>query len=228
MKTSYILLAVIAFITLTGMVATDVLLKQQYDKLDWSNPYQSFEQRTLPVAKHVIIEGAPVAEIIVEKSTKRAQTLLLPSMANSYKCRKSGDTLFVSYTMNYDGQSRDPHYDIDRTLPAGMILRLPDLRSLRITNGRLTVNDFTTEQLVISLQNSRLFTNKLAVSNAFSLTAGQNSFAVLGADYYRTLAAVVNDSSGIKIVDSQVDAFKSQLSPKAEIQLKGQSLKWLK
>lgn len=228
MKTSYILLAIIAIITLTGMVATDVLLKQQYDKLDWSNPYQTFEQRTLPVAKHVIIDGAPVAEIIVEKSTKKAQTLLLPSMANSYKCRKSGDTLFVSYTMNYDGQSRDPHQDIDRTLPAGMVLRLPDLSSLYIRNGRLTVSDFTTEQLVISLQNSRLFTNKLTASSSFSLTAGQNSFAVLGADRYQTLTAVVKDSSGIKLVDSQISDFKRQLSPKAEMQLKGQALKWLK
>lgn len=228
MKTSYILLAVIAFITLTGMVATDVLLKQQYDKLDWSNPYQSFEQRTLPIAKHVIIEGAPVAEIIVEKSLKTAQTLLLPSMANSYKCRKSGDTLFVSYRMNYDGQSRDPHHDIDYKLPVGMVLRLPDLQSLSITNGRLTVNNFETEQLAISLQNSRLFTSKLTVSNSFSLTAGQNSFAILESDRYQTLAAVVKDSSGVKLIDSQVNEFKSQLSPKAEIQLKGQALKWLK
>lgn len=228
MKTSHSLLAVLTIITLSGMVATDVLLKQQYDKLDWSNPYQAFDHRTLPIAKHIVIEGAPVAEIIIEKSIDTAQALLLPSMANSYKYTKNGDTLFVSFTMNYDGQSRDPHQDSNYKLPPGMVLRLPDLQSLRIANGRLTVNNFKAEQLAVSLQNSRLLTNKLTVSKSFSLTVSQNSFAVLGADYYQAIEAIAQDSSGIKLVDSQVDAFHSQLSPKAEIQLKGRSLKWLK
>lgn len=228
MKTSYILLAVIALITLTGLVTTDVLLKQQYAKLDWSDPYQALERRALPVAKHVVIAGAPVAEIVVEKSANTAQTLLLPSMANSYKCRTKGDTLFVSFTMNYDGQSRDPHQDINYKLPPGMVLRLPDLQSLRITNGRLTVHNFKAELLTISLQNSRLFTNKLTVSNSFSLTAAQNSFAMLGDDQYKSLQAVVADSSGLQLNNSQVDAFVRTVSPKAEIQLKGEALKWLK
>ena len=149
MKTSHILIALIAVITLTGMIATDVLLKQQYDKIDWSNPYQDFERRPLPAAKHLVIEGAPTSEIIIERSADSTQALLLPSMANSYRTRQRDDTLFVSFRMNYDGESRDPHNDIGYELPAGMVLRLPDLQSLRITNGRLTLRKFKPAQLAV-------------------------------------------------------------------------------
>ncbi|GAB2563675.1 hypothetical protein [Spirosoma aerophilum] len=231
MKTSYILLAILAIITLTGMVATDLLLLQQYEKMDWSNPYQQFDRRVVPIASHVVIEGAPTSEIIVEtgKYTRdSAQVFLLPSMANSFRSRKQGDTLFISYLMNYDGERRNPHNDIEYELPAGLVLRLPDLKSLRVTNGRLTLRNSHLNQLTLSLQNTRLRTQKLTVADDFALTASQNSFAKLGPDQYKSLRAVVQDSSGIQLNDSQIDVFKKELSPKADIHLNGRALTWMK
>lgn len=226
MKTSYILLAIVAVLALTGMVATDVLLKQQYNKIDWTNPYQEFVHRALPTAKHIRIEGAPVAEIIVE--TGSAQVLLLPSMANSYHAKLKNDTLFISFLMNYDGQIRDPHTDIGSELLPGMVLRLPELQSLHITNSRLTVRKFKSEKLAISLQNSRLRTNKLDIVNLFDLTVRNNSLAELGSDRYQILQATVHDSSGVQLNNTQTDSFIKELSPKAEILLRGQAIKWLK
>ncbi|GAB3043157.1 hypothetical protein [Spirosoma pulveris] len=228
MKTSHILLAVLAIITLSGMVASDVLLKQQYDKLDWSDPYQDFAHRALPVAKHLVIEAAPIAEIIVEPVKDTAQVMIWPNMANSYKARKQGDTLFVTFTMDYEGESRNPHDDIGYPLATGLVLRMPYLESLQIANGRLTIRKFIPEQLAVSLQNSRLLTDKLGVNGLFQLTARQNSFAVVGADHYKSLAAVVQDSSGVQLNDSEIDTFTKQVSSKAEIQLRGRALKWVK
>lgn len=227
MKTSHILLAILAVVTLTGMVATDVLLKQQYEKIDWSNPYQDFERRAVPSAKHIVIEGAPTAEIVVERSPDPAQALLLPSMANSYRARRQGDTLFVSFTMNYDGQPRRPQNDVDYELPAGMVLRLPNLQSLRITNGRLTLRRFKSEQLLVSLQNTRLRTDGLSVANAFVLNADQDSYALLGPDQYQSLQLTVRDSSGVQLNDTQTGRLSTDVSPRAEMQLRGRALRWL-
>lgn len=227
MKTSHILLAILAVVTLTGMVATDVLLKRQYDKIDWSNPYQDFDRRALPSAKHWVIEGAPTAEIVVEQSADTTQALLLPSMASSYRTRQQDDTLFISFMMNYNDQARDPHNDIGHELPAGMVLRLPDLQSLRITNSRLTLRQIKLAQLTLSMQNTRLRTSGLNVTGSFELTAGQNSFAVLGADRYQSLRTIVRDSSGVQLNDAQTEQFSSDVSPKAEMQLRGRALRWL-
>ena len=227
MKTSHILLATVALVTLTGMVATNVLLKQKYEKIDWSNQYQDFDRRMVPAARHLVIEGAPTAEIVVEQSTDTAQALLLPSMAGSFSTRQRGDTLLVLFTMNYDNEPRNPRNDINYELPAGLVLRLPDLQSLRVTNSRLTLRNFKPAQLAVSLQNTRLRTNGLNVTGSFALIADQNSFAVLGADRYQTLRLTVRDSGGAQLNDTQTEQFLPVVSPKAEVQLRGRALRWL-
>jgi hypothetical protein len=227
MKTSYILLTVLAFITLTGMVATDVLLKQQYERIDWRNPYQNFENRPLPTANHWVVEGTPTAEIMIVASADKPQALLAPDHARYYRTKQQGDTVFVKFTSDYSGYQLDPRQDASRGLGVQLVLRLPTLQTLRIKDGRVTLSEFKKDSLRVTLQNSRLRTvgGKLT---AFSVVAGQNSFAVLGADQYESLQATVQDSSGIWLNNTQVNNFTVHASPKADVQLKGRALKWLK
>ena len=229
MKTSHILLAIITIVTLTGMVATDVLLKHQYEKIDWRNPYQNFEQRLLPIAKHWVIEGTPVHEIVVLKSHDKPQALIEPDAATFYRTRQQGDTVFVTFTPDYNGEQTGPRLDADRERWVRLVLRLSDLQTLRVKNARLTLLELATDSLNIVLQKSRLRTNDLHISDLFTLTANQNSFAVLSpADQYKSLQLIVQDSSGVQLNNVQTDAFLTQVSPKAEVQLRGQALKWLK
>ncbi|AQG79534.1 hypothetical protein [Spirosoma montaniterrae] len=226
MKTSHILFVITVAITLMGMVATNVLLKEQYRKIDWSDAYQSFEKKPLPPARHLIVRSAPTAEIVIEKSSA-TQALLLPSMAQSYKTRQQGDTLFIDFTMNYDSSPRDPHNDINDELPAGLVLRLPELQSLRAIDTRVTLRNFAPDRLNVSLQNTRLRTHNLTVGGPVSLTASQNSFVVLGDDRYKALQLTIQDSSGAQLNNTQTDAFTPIVSPKSEVQLRGKALHWL-
>ena len=228
MKTSSILLAIIVLVTLTGMVATNVLLKQQYDKVDWSNPYQEYEKRSLPTAKHWVIEGAPTSEIIIERSTGVSQALIEKETAKDYRTRQQGDTIFVFFTPDYSGGQNPPRADAERGYQNGIVLQLLDFQSLTTKNARLTLRNLVSEQVTVALENSRLRTDKLTIAGTFSLTASQNSFAVLGSDRYGSLQTVVEDSSGVQLNDTHALTFTKQLSPKAEIRLRGQALKWLK
>lgn len=227
MKTSHILLALIAIVTLTGMVTTDVLLQRQYTKIDWSDPYQSFERRALPAVKHLVVDTAPIAEVIVEQNPA-SQALLFPDMANSYHTRQQGDTLFVSFTMNYTGEKRNPRDNSWYELSAGLVLRLPKVESIRMTNGCLTLRKITLDSLAVSLENTRLRTKQITIGNGLTLIESQNSFAMLGDDRYQSLRVLVHDSSGLQLNNTPVQAFTPQVSPKAEVQLRGQALKWLK
>ena len=229
MKTSHILLALVAVVTLTGMVATNVLLKQQHDKIDWRDPYQNFEKRALPTAKHWVIEGSPINEIVVIKSTDKPQALVWQDAVKFYRTRQQGDTVFVAFTPNFGNYQNEPRSVAYHQLGVGLVLRLPDLQTVRVKNARLTLSELTADKLTISLQESRLRTNQLKISDSFALTASQNSFAVLGPDdQYKSLQTVVQDSSGIQLNNVRTDAFTTQVSPKAEVQLRGQALKWLK
>ncbi len=227
MKTSYILLIILAFITLTGMVATDVMLKQQYERIDWRNPYQSFEKRPLPMAKHWVVEGTPTAEIVVLESVDKPLALIAPDMAKFYSIQQQAETVYVKFTPDHTGYQGEPRSDADRELAVQLVLRLPKLQTLRIKDSRVTLSELEKDSLRVTLQNSRLRTAG-GRSNAFSVVAGQNSFAVFGADQYKSLQATVQDSSGIRLDDTLVETFAVQASLKAEVQLKGRALKWVK
>lgn len=226
MKTSHILLVIIAIVTLTGMVATDVLLKQQYEKIDWSDAYQNFDRRDVPTVRHWVIESAPTDEVIIEQSVGKAQALIRPERAKFFRVRQQGDTAYVTFTPDYDG-SHEPRNDAYNALGTGLVLRLPDLQSLRITNGRLTILKRTAATLTIGLDNTRLRTNYLTVNGPMILTESRNSFAILGTDRYQSLQAIVQDSSSVQLNDTQTEQFSPNASPKAEVQLRGRALRWL-
>ena len=228
MKTSYILLAILALVTLTGMVTIDVLLKQQYDRVDWRNPYQNFETRSLPTARHWVIEGTPTAEIIVLESADSVQALIAPDFTKFYRTRQQSDTVFVKFTPDYSGDQGEPRASADYELTTQLVLRLPNIHTLRITDGRVTLSELRKDSLQVVLQNTRLRTAGVKVSGLFSLVAGRNSFAALGADQYKSLQATIRDSSGIWLNDTQVETFAMQAAPKADVQLKGRALKWVK
>ena len=228
MKTSYILLAVIALITLTGMVAIDVLLKQKYDRIDWRNAYQDFDRHDLPTARHWVIDGAPTVEVVVLESIDKPQSLVAPDYAKFYSIRQQADTVFVKFTPDYSGGGNEPRASADHELPVRLVLRLPAVQTLRIKDARVTLSELKKDSLRVSLQNSRLRTVGVRVSGPFSLVVGQNSYAAFGPDQYKSLQATVQDSSGIWLNDTQVETFSVQASPKAEVQLKGRALTWVK
>lgn len=228
MKTSHILLALITVVTLTGMVATDLIFKQQYDKIDWRNTYQDFEKRDIPNVRHWVVTGTPISEVIVLKTTNKSQALIAPDEVKFYRLHQKGDTAFVSFTPDYGGYRGSPKDDADHELRVQLVLKVPNVQSLTVENGRLTLSDLSTDSLKVSLVQSRLRTQNVAVSQKFTVNVAQNSFAILGPDQYNSLRAVVADSSGIQLNNSQVDTFTKTVSPEAEVQLKGQALKWLK
>ena len=150
MKTSYLLLAVLLVVTMTGMVATNALLKAQYQQIDWSDPYQSFARRDLPPAKHWVIDGSPIAEIVIEQS-KTGRAVVQPDQTKFLRIRQQNDTAYVAFTPDYEG-TRDPRNDADQSLGTNLVLYITDLQSLRITDGRVTLHKRTANALTIDLQ----------------------------------------------------------------------------
>ncbi|QJD79916.1 hypothetical protein [Spirosoma rhododendri] len=226
MKTSYYLLIAAILITLTGMVTTDVLLKREYEKIDWSNPYQFFARRPLPAAKHIVIEGTQSRDILVETGPQ-AQALVAPEDSLFFSFRMQHDTLHVSFNPDTADHQR-PIQTVWNSRLTGLVLRLPAFVSVNGINTRLTIQDRTQPTLDVSLQNSVLFANKLTASPSLRLTETQNSFAILRSGSYKAVEVTVQDSSEIHLDGTRIDAFTSTLSDRAEVRLTGQANRWVK
>lgn len=226
MKTSHYLLIAAVLITLTGMVATDVLLTREYKKIDWSDPYQFFARRSLPSATHLVINGTGSRDIFVE-TAQRAQALIAPDDSSYFSFRMQHDTLHVSFNPDTADHQR-PIQSVWNSRSTGLVLRLPAFVSVRGINTRLTIQERTQPTLDVSLQNSVLFANKLTASPVLRLTETQKSFAILRSGTYKAVEVVVQDSSAIHIDDTQMDAFSPTLSDQAEVQFRGKATRWVK
>jgi hypothetical protein len=226
MKTSYYLLTATVLIALTGMVATDVLLKNEYEKIDWSNQYQFFARCALPSTKHIVVDGTADREILIELG-QQAQALIAPADSSFFSFRTQHDTLYVSFDP-YTTAHQRPIQTVWNSRSIGLILRLPALVSVSGINTRLTIQERIQPTLDVSLQNSVLFARQLAVSSSFRLTERETSFALLDKGNYRSMQLIVQDSSVTHLKDTRMDAFSPTLSDRAEVQFNGQATRWVK
>lgn len=226
MKTSIKLLCLLAVITLTGMLSVDGLLKQQYDRIDWSNPYQGFTARPLSNVRHVRISGTPDhSEIRIQQGVK-PQALIDPQKhtnASGIEIAQKGDTLLV--TFNKKGGGWDSPIDEERnSYHTTLVLNLPMLSSLYVNNVRVTVSGFETDQLSLTAHHARLKTEKIRVSGTLTVQTENQAFAILDADACGTLQATVRDSSGVNLENIRPNRLITNVAPRAELRLKGNQL----
>ncbi len=223
MKTSIKLLCLLAVVTLTGMLSVDGLLKQEYDKIDWSNPHQGFTIKPLPALRHVRISGTPGFVILLQKDAT-AQALLDPDLnGHRFTTTQRGDTLLVvleTKDTGWDGPI-DNEWDFYRT---ALVLNLPALSSLFVNNVRVKVNGFETDQLSLTAHHARLITEKIRVSGTLSVQTENRAYATLNTDTCGILRATVRDSSGLNMDGIRPGRFISDIAPKGEIRLRGHQL----
>ena len=223
MKTSIKLLCLLAVITLTGMLSVNGLLKQQYDRIDWSNPYQDFVIKPLPVLRHVRISGTPEYGIRIQQGAK-SQALLGPELnASVLEISQQGDTLLVTFNKkgsNWDGPI-DSEWDNYHT---GLVLNLPALSSLYVNNVRANVSGFETDQLSLTAHHARLRTEKIRVPGQLTVQTEKRAFAILDADTCGILRVTVRDLSGANLEKVRPDRLITNVAPGAELRLKGNQL----
>lgn len=222
MKTSIKLLGLLAVVTLTGMASINSLLFRQYDKIDWSNPYQNFTTKALPALKHVRISGTPDFEIKLERSVS-AQALLDPDLSGHlFKTEQRGDTLLVTFSTT--GSGLDGPIDGESDGLVGLVLHLPELSSLYANNARVTVSGFESPQLSLTAHHARLLTEKMRIKGTLTVQTENQGFALIHADTCGTLRASLHDSSSMNLSDVRPAHLITKVAPGAELRLRGQQL----
>lgn len=230
MKTSIKLLCLLAFITLSGMLSVDGLLKQQYDRIDWSNPYQDFTAQPLPTLKHVRILGTPdYSEIRIQQGAKPQALIDRQKHTNTsaVEITQKGDTLLVLFHKKGSGWDGPINKDWNFYHTA-LVLNLPALSSLYMNNVRATISGFETNQLHLTAHHALLKTEKIRIAGLLTVQTENQAFAILGGDLCGTLQATVRDSSGVELERIAPNQLITNVAPRAELRLKGNQLRAMK
>ena len=225
MKTSLLLFVVSIAILVMGIVSYNVLLEKEYNKIDWSNPYQFYKQLPIQAANYLVLNGNPYHEFLIEYHEKPA-AIVRPEDSSAVNYRQEGDTIFIDYKP-HERYSVKPKMITARSLPTRIVVRLPTLKHITATNSHLVVQNFDTDSLTLNMSFTRLTLFKVKVRHHAQILLQKESFAEFFDGPFNRMKLHVRDASGFDLHDAKITQFEPVITDKAEVRLSGQALKWL-
>lgn len=151
MKTGNLFLISLCLVIVTGIYATNVFLKKEYQKIDLTDPYKNYVSVTFASYSVLDISGSNGYPIeIVHKKTNDVK--VLRSRLDHFKSTLRNDTLFIQFT----GSNIPMAQRFNSKVPAGIIIENNELSSVINSNMHARVTDFSIQKLKLSLKGNSL------------------------------------------------------------------------
>jgi hypothetical protein len=151
MKKSNLFLMTLGLITIVGMFITNVLLKNEYVKIDLTDPYKNYI--SVPAESYSVLDisgsnGYPIE--IVHKKTNDIK--VLRSRLDHFKSNLRNDTLFIQFTGSNIPMDQRYH----SSTPAGIVIEKNTLTTIVSTNTHNRISGFTNQDLKLVLKGNSL------------------------------------------------------------------------
>ncbi|MDF1699086.1 MAG: hypothetical protein P1U56_24750 [Saprospiraceae bacterium] len=151
MKSSNILLLVLCIIVLSGMIYTNVVLKNEFQKIDLSDNLKNYISHSMESFSILEIKGSNGYPIEINKGNTN-DVKVLRSRINHFSQRLFGDTLFIEFT----GSNIPLDQTYSMKTPPGIIIEVESLSEIRTSQTYNRISNFSDQDLNITLKNSSI------------------------------------------------------------------------
>jgi Putative auto-transporter adhesin, head GIN domain len=220
LKTSHQLLLIGLSVFLGAVFLSGVLLKQEFQKTDLSDPMRNFEKIPLENFDRVYLEtgkdNQPAASLHSrirqgEKPALYFDKGLKDSMQWSVK---DGVLQIKGYSQHHQTRQR-----------AVLVIDCPNLVFLETQAAELKIDSIEADSFVLRcLKNSQIELKKARFQKANFEVAGFSSLTVGNGSDIQHLHIGVKDRSSIDLIDVLPISFTKMLDPEASVSLKGKAL----
>ncbi len=235
MKLSNKILTGLAFISLIGIISSNLVLKAEYDNSDKTDPYNwSYKKILEQPFKHVKIVGGNVAWVVFEPSkfySVRVFKQMTDIQKKEIKIYISNDTLYVSVPDFSKKDAKQKH------LRYGYRVRIfsPEITSITAFNADIELDKLKQKKLILNLKgNSKLgFESKLMEMDSIWISLSDTSECHIYAPQdkiqppinFKTVQAYVKGSSTLNLGNSKIKSLQLSIDDNSAIQLSGDALK---
>ena len=217
MKTSNQLILLIVLIFFGAIIGSAMILKQEYQKIDFDDPFYGLVRNELPDYSVVKLKGDTWGRADIRHGEH--YEFLYPAGQDFFKFEVRSDTLVIEYTGKARRDFTTTAYVLAPQLSSvysegfGFRLHAWQSGSLQLhysgENGFLSLTDNRFEQITVKLSNGGTF--RLEEGNLIGLADIQ-----------------VMDSSTLVIEQAQIDSLVLNTTPEAKVQLPGALLEKIK
>lgn len=226
MKNSNKLIVGLLIAMILGIFSTNLVLKAEFDKINFKDIYHNYSQESLPSFKAVRLEGSYGGLFQIQQGNE-SEIRILDGNINHLKWHVSGDTLILFYNNDWKPYNYRPG-DAFNFAPTAFITS-PHLQSLyakgvncKITgweemewdlkqegnNSGMLLSDNEIEKLSVNLEQGGLLAigSRNDIKNANFHIQDTSSF-VIEKDVFKTLVIKSDSSASIKIPGSLYHKF---------------------
>lgn len=227
MKTSNILLTLIAIFFFGSIVGTSMIMKQQYDAIDFDDPFHGLKRNDLPFFGAVRLEGNYHGLVEIRPGEKHE--MIHYANLNNLRWEVKQDTLFINYT----GEARRGQNFSERTFennhPSAYVL-VPSVSSVVSEGMSLRINGLTADHFQARFNGkSGGISFKDNTFKNLSAQAGDKGILQLEKDNRIDKASInAEDESQLTILGQNIDSLQLIAGPQAKIQLPGALLEKIK
>ena len=183
MKTSLKLLIGLVLCLIIAMFGAAISLRNQYDKLDKSDRYASWQKKSLPAFRAVKITGPSAAIVLIEPGA--SPRLLCDSLAQpkntTYTSRVESDTLFLQVAPIAGWNFRIEDEDDEWHSPQ-IVVQVPTLTAVSTVNALCQIHNFKGENLTLKQngKGGKILLEHLKMNQLTASLSGQNQLVLYG------------------------------------------------
>ncbi len=170
MKPSNILSTILFSTLISGMIFTNVILKNEFLKIDLNDKFKNYLSYNLQPFSVVDIEGSNGYPIEI-KEGKSNDVKVLRSRKNHFNKKLIQDTLFIEFT----GANISNEQSFSNETPTGIIIESNSLSKIIVSNTHNRIKGFSGKQMDIELKNSSTVEIAECNLNALNLSSSNNS-----------------------------------------------------
>ena len=226
MKTSNQLLIALLALIFVAIVATSMVLKAEYEKIDKDDPYYGYTLENPPPFKAVKLTGH-FQELVQLQPSDAYEIRMHKSVKDEVQWNVQDDTLVVSF--DFPVRQQPDFYYAFYSRSARVYIMLPHLASLNTKGVTTKLTGWKQDRLALSMQGSErgLLLTESSIGQ-LSATATQGGLILLEAGNRVAKAqVVVQDSSAFTAKYGVIDSLDIQADPTAQVQLPGSMIRKL-
>jgi len=227
MKTSNQLVIIILLIFFGAIIGSAMILKQEYHKIDFDDPFYGLSRNELASFKAVMLQGNYHG--LVEVRPGKKHEILHPASMDIFEWEVRQDTLYLSYTREAQGGRYFSERTFNKSSAAAYVLA-PSISSVASENMSCRVHGWKTDQFQASFSGPNGgMSFKENTFKKLSAQAGDHGLLQLEDDNVIGNAAITAEGkSEIRIVSQQIDSLQLRAEPEAKVQLPGALLEKVK
>ena len=221
MKASNILLTAIFSFIFLASIGSNLILKNEYDKIDRTDRFSEYDKEALKPFKYVKLQGKAIGLTAIQQGTSYEMRIIVDHKYLSWK--NVGDTLEVTYKRDWNGAKIGPDR-LSESTPSIYIMA-PKISGVTSVENNYLLKGWKNSDISLHQNNGVIMLSDNYLNNLTARLYSESYLRIDGSNKINNSNIEVRDSSTLHVEKNIFKSFHTSFDSSAVITLPGSLIK---